>query len=130
MFIEQRIAELERGVALIHAKLDGRDAKELFGLESNCQAILLEVAADARVEVRQILGKSRFAQFVRARQLCAWLIQRTTSLSTTQIAKVLKWKCHANVSHAARAIENRRDTEPVFKAKTDAWLAKFREKQP
>jgi ATPase involved in DNA replication initiation len=121
MFLEERIAKLERDVAL----LQSINAAQFTDIDCVCLEILKAVALESRIEVGQILGKNRCAQFAEARQISAWLIRRTTRMSTTRVAVVFGWKCHNNVSHSVKAVENRRQTKREFRDRTDALLARF-----
>lgn len=114
--LAERIAALEKAVAALQCKPRTEPPE--------WPNIISAVSLTFGIQEDQLLGKDKHREFVEARQLCAWLMSKTTRMSTTRIGTVMGFTRH-NTSHAVKATENRRETDPKFKAMADALLARF-----
>lgn len=69
-------------------------------------------AADWRVRVEMLDGKSRLRPFVRARQVAMYLTRDLTMMSLPQIGRAFGGRDHTTVLHAVRFVQAQIDREP------------------
>lgn len=72
------------------------------------------VAAEFKIPVSDIVGKSRRQQTVRARQTAMWLVKETTALSVSSIARSFGGKDHTTVMYALKRVRENIERDPQY----------------
>lgn len=88
--------------------------RESPGINPTPQLIIHEICAFYRVEEHQLLGKSRQAEIVAARQAAMYLIRNMTGMSLEQIGDRVFSRDHTTVLHSVRKIEEQIRTDPAY----------------
>lgn len=92
-------------------------SRHLDGLRSSdflMLPIIESVCGLLRVTEEEILGPSRRARFVEARQVAFWLARNHTSLTYENIGEVFSNRDHTTVLHGVQNIEQRMRVDPIL----------------
>jgi chromosomal replication initiation ATPase DnaA len=84
--------------------------------------VLPIVARAFGVDAEDILRGGRQRKFVQPRQLTMWMLCKLTMLSTPVIADVLQRKDHTTVLYGRDKVEATRNSDAVYRRRTDALL--------
>jgi chromosomal replication initiator protein len=126
--IDSNIRELEgaivklQGLSLVeHRPIDMELAKLALGESRggagaptpSIQTILEVVAGFYDVRLADLLSKRRNKSIARPRQIGMWLARKHTRYSLEEIGSYFGGRDHTTVMHAIRAVDLRRDTDPI-----------------
>lgn len=75
------------------------------------RAIVISVCKLLHVTEREIVGMSRNARLVEARQIACWLARRNTRLSYREIGEGMGFRDHTTVLHGVRVIDKARQND-------------------
>jgi chromosomal replication initiator protein len=73
--------------------------------------------------VSELCTKDRHKCIAEARIVTYWLLRQATRFSFPEIGRVVGNRDHTTVMHGVKACDRRRDSDPGFRADTDAMLA-------
>lgn len=82
-------------------------------------AICLQCSLSLGVKFADLMSSRRFEVHSHARQLAMYLIREMTNLSYPAIGDYFR-RDHGTVMHACKAVANRMDVDPAFRAKVAA----------
>lgn len=84
------------------------------------ELVLTTVCRYYKITQKEINSSSRKGNIVKARQMAMYLIQKHTSLSSTQIGAHIGRRDHTTVLHACRQVDLKIKTQPGFKDEIEA----------
>lgn len=84
------------------------------------ELVLTTVCRYYKVTQKELNSPSRKGNIVKARQVAMYLIQKHTSLSSTQIGAHIGRRDHTTVLHACRQVDLKIKTQPGFKDEIEA----------
>lgn len=126
MFLEERIMLLEKRLSRLEA-MQGLPNMEPWG-NHELDRLLHAVCKTYFIHPDRLLGRSKSGPVVKARQVLMWLARMLMETSATNIGKYLR-RHHGTVLYAVRRVAGLRDTEPAYRAETDALLIQFTAKR-
>jgi len=85
--------------------------------------ILSMVTNETGIHRFEILGESRTAKIVRARQLCCYLMRQCTPMSLPEIGRRLGGRDHTTILHAVRNITALMQSEPALAEMIERLIA-------
>lgn len=124
-FLEKRKAKLLQLVAIqsevIQLELKMRPET---ATESQLHAMEDAVCKFYEIPMQAITGRSRIAQYVEARHVLCWLLQRLYGCGPSEIGRRIN-RDHGTVINGLKSVKERMDTEKEFAGKVDRLLGAY-----
>lgn len=116
--------KLQRHIDALKRMCDGSEVMRNHSvihpsIEVSRDSIIKLVAAEFLIDSERVLGDCRESSLVTARHVAIYLLQKKhPTLSVVSIADLFR-RDHSSISYANKAVNNRMDTEPAFKARIE-----------
>lgn len=90
--------------------------------------VLLEVSKEFDVPADEIKGNKRVESIAFARQVAMYIMREITDMSLPEIGKEFNGKDHSTVHHSIKKIEQKFESNPVFKDRINQVIKNIRER--
>jgi len=88
------------------------------------ESILAAVCKDFEMDLEEITARGRAAQYLEPRHITCYLLREYARMHFKEIGDLFN-RDHTTIIHAVRAVKDRMDTEPDYKARVQRLINKI-----